>query len=170
MKPTRRELLAAAAKLPALLLVATPAARLLADTPAAPAFTAHQSATLHRIARLLFPIDGLGDGPYERTVAALAGQADVVTEGVAALDELANGRYLDLPEQRQVALLKEMEGGGFFSTALETTRIGVLNDPETWAVIGYGGSSLEFGGYIDHGLADIDWLPEFPESEGAGHE
>jgi len=168
MKQTRRELLAAAAQLPVLLLAAYPATRLMA-MPAI-AFTDHQAATLIRIAWLQFPFEGLADEPYERAVLALSIRPEVMADGVAALDQLAQGRFLDLPEDRQVALLQEMQASDFFITALDAARVSVLHDRELWKLIGYEGSSLEFGGYLDHGLEDISWLPAFPDAEGAGHE
>jgi hypothetical protein len=35
----------------------------------------------------------------------------------------------------------------------------VYTHPDTFAATGYGGSSLEFGGYLQRGFNDIDWLP-----------
>ena len=37
--------------------------------------------------------------------------------------------------------------------------VSLYNDPETWALLGYEGSSYEHGGYIDRGFDDLDWLP-----------
>jgi len=170
MKPTRRELLATAARLPALLLAAHPVGTLLAAETILERFDAHQAATLQRVAWLLWPIEGVAETRYQQAVAMLQNRPEVMPEGVAALDELAGGRFLDLAEDRQVALLKEIEASGFFVAVLDAARIAVLNDKETWKLIGYDGSSLEFGGYLDHGLEDIDWLPAFPETEGASHE
>ena len=31
--------------------------------------------------------------------------------------------------------------------------------PAVWALLGFEGSSVEFGGYVDRGFDDIDWLP-----------
>jgi hypothetical protein len=41
---------------------------------------------------------------------------------------------------------------------LQRTRDDLFNNPVVWAHIGYGGSSLQFGGYVNRGLNDIDWL------------
>jgi hypothetical protein len=168
MKPTRRELLATAAQLPVLLLATRPvAAQLLKGTGA---FDEHQAASISRLAWLMFPIKGVAEARYQQAALLLNVRPDVVIEGVAALDELAGGRFLDLAEDQQVALMKEMQTSDFFITSLDAARIAVLNDKQTWALIGYEGSSLEFGGYIDRGLNDIDWLPTFDDAEGAGHE
>jgi len=172
-KLKRRELLAAAARLPVIMATfgAGGGYRLVWASGGA-ILDAHQAATLQRIAWLLFPFPELGEGPYERIVegvqAALADnpeQQDLVRAGVAALDELADGAFVDLDEARQLGLLHEIEAGGFFGFTLQSTQNRLFNDPELWKLVGYEGSSLEFGGYLEHGLDDIDWLPE-----GTGHE
>jgi hypothetical protein len=130
-----------------------------------PAFTDHELAVLQRIAYLLFPFPQLGMEPYQRVVAGMqqaAGkQADLislVTEGISLLDSAAKQAWLDLPQSEQIALLKQMENSAFFQWALPATRSRLFQDAEVWALIGYEGSSLEKGGYLQRGLNDIDWL------------
>ena len=35
---------------------------------------------------------------------------------------------------------------------------GLYNQKAVWPIFGYEGSSFEFGGYIDRGFDDINWL------------
>ncbi len=136
-----------------------------ASTSGVPALTDHQLAMLERISYLLFPFPQLGMGSYQRVVAgmqqAIGKQADqfsLVTEGIAMLDSTAAQAWLDLPQSEQMALLKQMENSAFFQWALPATRSRLFQDPQVWALIGYEGSSLEKGGYLQRGLNDIDWL------------
>ena len=126
--------------------------------------SAHHVDTLRRVAFLLFPYPELGDAPYERVAGALtAGAGNVGTRalldaGISELDARQAGTWLELDQPSQVAALRDFESGEFFQHALQTTKMVLFNDPQVWAFVGYGGSSLEFGGYRDHGLNDIDWL------------
>jgi hypothetical protein len=45
-----------------------------------------------------------------------------------------------------------------FQYLLPAVRSRLWDDRAVWARIGYEGSSLAKGGYINRGLADIDWL------------
>lgn len=57
-------------------------------------------------------------------------------------------------------LLKEIQQTPFFQFVLNEALSGVYRHPITWELLGFEGSSLEFGGYINKGFNDIDWLPE----------
>lgn len=134
-------------------------------TSGVPALTDHQLAMLERISYLLFPFPQLGMEPYQRVVADMqqaagtqADQISLITEGIALLDSAAAPAWLDLPQSEQIALLKQMENSAFFQWALPATRSRLFQDPQVWALIGYEGSSLEKGGYLQRGLDDIDWL------------
>jgi len=127
--------------------------------------TPHHVDTLERMAWLLFPYPELGDAPYERVAAAIAagagnvGTRALIDSGVAQLDSPA-GAWLALDETAQLAALRAIENGPFFQHVLQTTKVVLFNDPKVWEFVGYGGSSLEFGGYLDRGLNDIDWLDD----------
>ena len=125
----------------------------------------HQLKTLERVSYLLFPIPDLGSGPYSRAVATLDQQlADaaqlrtLMSKGIETLDDLANGVWLELGQSRQVELLTGIEGTAFFNSILQHVQTQIFTDPEVWKLIGYEGSSLEFGGYRNRGMNDIDWL------------
>lgn len=167
----RRGLLAGIARLPVVItaayagMLSRRALALGAAADAAPALNAHELAVLHRFAWLLFPVEGLADGPYQRVAAGIAvtaggqpAQLALLREGIAELDKAAGGSFLDLPESAQVERLKSIESGPFFQLVYAGTRSRLWDDREVWALIGYEGSSLEKGGYLNRGLADIDWL------------
>ena len=67
---------------------------------------------------------------------------------------------MTLDEAEQIAVMQEVEGEAFFAVILGTVRGQFYYNPEVWKHIDYPGSSREFGGYINRGFDDIDWLPE----------
>lgn len=162
---SRRRFAATFATLPALWFVApfVPLRHAAADT----AFSALQAGTLQRACWLLFPFPALGDAPYRRVVDAIANiasddarTATLVGSGVAGLDAGIPGAWLQLDELAQLRSLADIESGLFFQFLLATTKAQLFNDPAVWELIGYEGSSLELGGYLDRGLDDIDWLDD----------
>ncbi|HSD69678.1 MAG TPA: hypothetical protein VLB07_08995 [Woeseiaceae bacterium] len=132
---------------------------------AAAPLTAKDTETLGRVSFLLFPYPELGTAPYARIAGGIASEAGsnadlrlMIDGGIAGLDTARAGNFLSLAEASQVELLSEIEATPFFAYMLQKTRDGLFNDPVVWAHIGYEGSSLEFGGYVNRGLNDIDWL------------
>ena len=167
----RRHLLAAIARLPVLLVAAYTGIfpRLATSQEASGDVTSeldpHQLAVLERLARLLFPLPGLDAAPFERVATGIAeavraepSQLVLVRSGIEQLDAAAGGNFLDLAEAQQVQQLKHIEPGAFFQFVYTATRSRLFDDREVWALLGYEGSSLEKGGYLDRGLNDIDWL------------
>ena len=122
-------------------------------------------ASLVQMARDIYPHDKVGDEYY---VVAVKGydtpdNADMVTNGIAALDaraqELKGANYLDLGWERdRVDVLRSMEDDGFFQTVRGGLVTGLYNQKAVWPLFGYEGASYEFGGYIDRGFDDINWL------------
>ena len=165
MRITRRHLLTALSRVPIAISAACFGifARLApAQTPSA-GLNDLQMTKLERIAWLLFPVSGLDEGPYQRTAAGIAESTAARPEQFQmlklGLDELdGNGAFLQLFESEQISKLRRMEEGPLFQYLLQETRGRFWDDPEVWARIGYEGSSLEKGGYINRGLANIDWL------------
>jgi len=113
---------------------------------------------------LLFPFPDLGDGPYVRIIDAItaadANTATLIDDGIASLDSARRELWLNLDESAQLEVMRELEPEPFFQYMLQTTKMHLFNDREVWAHIGYGGSSLEGGGYLHRGLNDIDWLDQ----------
>lgn len=132
---------------------------------ASPSFTPREIETLRRVSFLLFPYPELGAAPYERIVngvsSAVGSDADLrqmIGEGVERLDAARDDDFLSLDESAQIEVLKQVEATPFFVYMLQKTRDDLFNNRVVWAHIGYEGSSLEFGGYINRGLNDIHWL------------
>jgi hypothetical protein len=126
---------------------------------------AHHLAVLERFARLLFPLPGLDAAPFGRVAAGIADavreapqQLVLIRSGIDQLDAAAGGSFLGLAEAPQVEQLKQIESGAFFQFVYTATRGRLFDDREVWALLGYEGSSLEKGGYLNRGLNDIDWL------------
>lgn len=125
----------------------------------------HQHAVLERFAWLLFPIPELGEKPYQRVATGVADavrgqppQLTLVQVGIEQLDAAADGSFLHLPEPAQVERLQKIETGEFFQFVYAAVRGRLFDDHEVWTLLGYEGSSLEKGGYLNRGLNDIDWL------------
>lgn len=119
------------------------------------------------LGRGLFPHEGMPVETYrqvmDRVLSALAENPD--TESLAAtaeraLDARRAAPFVDLDDDEQVAVITEIQGEPFFATLLAVVRGVFYYDPLVWRHIDYPGSSKEFGGYINRGFDDIDWLPE----------
>jgi len=122
---------------------------------------------LARMARLLFPHDGVADEVYAEVIdgiltaaASDASMMDMLNEAVMELNAAQGGDWFEAGADEQIAAMQEVEGEGFFAAILGGVRARFYNHPKVWEHIGYPGSSVEYGGYVDRGFDDIDWLPE----------
>lgn len=122
---------------------------------------------LLRVARLLYPHEALPDGVYEEVLTPLHEQAAgdpalaaSLRGGLEELDRVGGEDWMTATIDGQVASLERIEDSAFFETVREAVRAGLYEHPEVWKLIGYDGSSVEYGGYIARGFDDIDWLPE----------
>ncbi|HSN72253.1 MAG TPA: hypothetical protein VLT59_12130 [Steroidobacteraceae bacterium] len=160
---TRRALLTASVQ-SALLLLVPVSGRVLAAAPAAP-LSPEDRATLLLVARRLYPHDGLPDEPYLGVVDALAGAAQdpnalaVIRAGLEQLDAVVDGSWRGASAEAQTAALARIADEPFFAVVRQTTAFALYNNPLVWERFGYGGDAWRFGGYLNRGLADIDWLP-----------
>ncbi len=134
---------------------------------AVPGLDTVSAQVLRRMARLLFPHDALSDDVYAEVIEGLgrrarqdAALAETLRRGVAELDKAAGGRWLDVTEARQIDAMRKIETGAFFQAVHGHVVHHLYNHRKVWALLGYPGSSLEFGGYLHRGFDDIDWLPE----------
>jgi len=164
--PARRKLLRSAALV--LALVATSTRGLFARAQAESGATTqeHLAETLAQLARRLFPHDSLSADPYRKIATALISRAStdsklagLLAGGVARLNDDSSTPWLMQTEIRQIAAIKRLEGGDFFRLMRTTAIEHLYRDKEVWKLLGYQGSSVEFGGYVDRGFDDIDWLP-----------
>jgi hypothetical protein len=130
------------------------------------ALDADASTRLAHILRVIFPHDGLDDGPYQRSAAAIiesAGtsvrQAGIITEGMRSLETLAGGDLAALDADTLGVILHHIERTEFFTLLLQSSVVTLYSDHEVWGYLGYEGYSSDKGGYQHHGFDDIDWLP-----------
>ena len=121
---------------------------------------------LLRMCRVLYPHDDLGDDYYAACVESLdakAGKDPVLTkqliDGVSALNSSAT-KFIDLKEAEQVKALTGIEDTPFFQAVRGHMVTALYTDRKVWSELGYQGPSFRFGGYLDRGFDDIDWLPE----------
>jgi hypothetical protein len=131
----------------------------------------HVTQTLRQLARRLFPHNHLPGAPYGEIASALVRRASTNTEfaeilyaGVVQLDSGSATSWLRQGEAQQLAAINQIEGDEFFRLMRTTTIEHLYRDKDVWKLLGYEGSSVEFGGYVDRGFDDIDWLPDLGNS------
>jgi hypothetical protein len=128
--------------------------------------------TLVKVARDIYPHDFLGDvyyitavKPWNAKATADPAVKTMLEEGVKRLDADAMDRhkipYVEIGwEEDRVPLLQAVEHTDFFKKLRADLVVSLYNQHELWPKFGYEGSSAEYGGYIDRGFDDIDWLPK----------
>ena len=122
-----------------------------------------ENAELLRLARLLYPHDGVADDVYLEVMDSVlsdSANGPVLDSAVTALNAAQSGDWFDLDVDDQIAAMKSVETESFFEAIRAGVRDRFYTHPKVWEHIGYPGSSVEFGGYVDKGFDDIDWLPE----------
>ncbi|WP_426179542.1 hypothetical protein [Rhizorhabdus sp. FW153] len=114
-----------------------------------------------------FPHRGLTPGFYlgaaETYVKEIAAQPAAISEhdrGLALLDASHIAPFADLPPVIQKGLVEKVDQEPFFKAILWRGAELIYRDRSVWKMVGYEGSSLEYGGYHDRGFDDIDWLPK----------
>jgi hypothetical protein len=122
---------------------------------------------LTRIIRVAFPHPDFPDGPYERMTQKIIDASEesrwfrmALTQGLMTLDTLTEEHFLDLPEDRALAVLKRIADLEFFGFIRRTTVLNLYDDPEVHSALGYEGESFSKGGYLYRGFNDLTWLPE----------
>ena len=131
---------------------------------------AHAAETLLQMCRVLYPHDQLGDMYYATVVEALDGEAtgsadiaDLLKNGVAALDGALGVPFLSLSEGTRTEVLEGMEADPFFQKVRGAVVFHLYNNPLLWRQFGYEGASYEHGGYLFRGFQDAGWLETPPE-------
>lgn len=116
--------------------------------------------------QVAFPHRRLPSGFYravgETYVKEIAAQPAAISEndrGLALLDGSHMAPFADLPPVIQKALVAKVDQEPFFKAVLWRGAELIYRDRSVWKMVGYEGSSLEYGGYHDRGFDDIDWLP-----------
>ena len=130
------------------------------------ALTDDQTATLLRMVRDIFPHDTLTDEPYEVVVGQLKAVAankethDLLSAGLANLNEMVGGVWATQEETTRVDALTAIQSTPFFITVRVTALYGLYGNPAIFPAFGYEGESYSEGGYLFRGFDDLDWLPE----------
>jgi len=122
---------------------------------------------LTRIIRVAFPHPQFPDGPYERMTEKIIEASEesrwfrmALTQGLMTLDTLTEEHFLDLPEDRALAVLKRIADLEFFGFIRRTVVLNLYDDPEVYEALGYEGESFSKGGYVNRGFNDLAWLPD----------
>lgn len=116
--------------------------------------------TITAVMRRLLPHEDLDPAVYRDAVTAFSQTAMNNETAMAGLAKLESRSFLDLPASEQLAILAEIENTPFFNTVRAAAIRSVYGDERTWEMLGYGGDASRFGGYVDRGFNDIDWLPD----------
>lgn len=130
-------------------------------------FDARETRTLVALTRAMFPHPELDDRHYVEVVAQLHARAAVsadllvlVRGGLALLDEASDGPWIDASVEQKLQVMESLQTEPFFGAILNHTIDVLYRDEAVLTFLGYQGSSIEFGGYLNRGFDDIDWLPE----------
>ncbi len=117
---------------------------------------------LASVAYDLFPFTALAPELYIKSATALLALNDpAVADGLAQLRAASgNTAWMDVPESQRIAVLISLESSPFFTVARATTIAVLFRDKAVFDLVGYGGSAIEQGGYINRGFDQITWLPE----------
>ena len=122
--------------------------------------------TLTRMARLLFPHASVSDDVYieivDEILSASANDSpltEVLDQAVVALDAARGTDFFVLDGESQLDVMTSLSEQGFFTAIRSQVFNRLYTHPKLWEAIHYPGSSVEFGGYLERGFDDIDWLP-----------
>ncbi len=135
-------------------------------------------ATLTKVARDIFPHDRFEDVLYANAVGVYADQVasdaqlkQLLLDGVAKVDAEAEAKfgasYANVPnESDRVQILQAMADlrHPFFMKLRGDLVVSLYNQPAVWAKLGYQGPSAEFGGYINRGFNDQNWMGDAPNA------
>lgn len=120
-----------------------------------------------RMARLLYPHEALSDEVYANVLdqalsdtASSAVFARQLEAAASALAARSGGAWQDLDIAAQIEAMRDIETEPYFVAIQNSVRNGIYNGPAFWKHVDYPGPSKGFGGYLNRGAGDIDWLPE----------
>ena len=125
-----------------------------------------QADTVLRLARILYPHQGLEDAVYALVVKAIDEQAAdlatrrLVAAGVEALNAKAGGAWLAASPDRQHDVVAALITDPFVQTVRATCITTLYNNDMAFAHFGYEGEAFSKGGYLHRGFNDLKWLPD----------
>jgi hypothetical protein len=120
---------------------------------------------LMKLGRTLYPHKKLPDAVYALlakdldAMASDAKTAQLLRDGVAALNKAAGGSFAKANDAKRLAVAKAIEGTPFFGTVRGKCITSLYDNDMAYKVFGYPGSSWDKGGYITRGFQDLKWLP-----------
>jgi hypothetical protein len=151
-------------------LIALPAGAFAATT--VPDRRARSTAVL---LRTIFPHARLADDFYlgvaNSYLAEIKAKSAAVAEhdrGLALLDGSHIAPFFELPSVIRKSLVDKIDQEPFFKAIQWRGAELIYRNAEVWKMVGYEGSSVEYGGYHDRGFNDIDWLPKAVAATAAG--
>jgi hypothetical protein len=119
-----------------------------------------------RMARLLYPHEALADEVYAQVIdealTSIAGDssfAETLAEAEHNLNAGQTSRFVDLDAESQTTALEAVQQEPFFTTIQGTVMLGLYYHPKVWELLGYEGPSYQYGGYLNRGAGEINWLP-----------
>jgi hypothetical protein len=125
--------------------------------------------TLMTMGRVLYPHAKLSDAVYALLAKDLDADASksgdtlkLLRDGVAALDKSAGGSFSKTSPDKQLEIVKAIEGQPFFNTVRGKCITSLYDNDMAFAAFGYPGASWDKGGYITRGFQDLKWLPDPP--------
>ena len=120
---------------------------------------------LTQTCRLLFPHDSLSQSVYLQAVKDLDSRiggdkekAVLIGQAVEFLQGQTGGAWEKAGVEKQLAALRAGQQQPWFFFLRESAIESLYRNPVVWKLVGYEGSSIEFGGYLERGFDDIDWL------------
>jgi hypothetical protein len=126
-----------------------------------------QGDALLQMGKVLYPHKGLPDAVYALLAKDLDGAAgkdpktaQLLGDGVAALDKAAGGSFATASDAKKLEAVKSLEGTPFFNTVRGQCISSLYNNDMAFAHFGYPGPSWDKGGYINSGFNDLKWLPD----------
>jgi len=130
-----------------------------------------QGDALLQMGKVLYPHKGLPDAVYALLAKDLDGAAgtdpktaQMLAEGIAALDKAAGGSFVTASDAKKLEAVKSLEGTPFFNTVRGQCITSLYDNDMAFAHFGYPGPSWDKGGYINRGFNDLKWLPDPPAS------
>ena len=118
-----------------------------------------------QVARLLFPHQSLEDDVYLQIARDIdldirrRPEINTWMESLPKLlDQQCDGQWLEMPLPVQIEALRKLEETETFFYLRNRTIESLYRNPAVWKLVGYEGSSIEHGGYLNRGFDDIDWL------------
>jgi hypothetical protein len=169
--PGRRRFLRGSAVLSGLLVAGSPLALLAPSRAWALDLThvdQHQADAIMALAKTLYPHKTLPDAVYALVAKDIDAKmsdphtAELVKNGVAQLDQAANGNWLTISDAQRSAIVTAQQNDPFVKMVRGQCITSLYNNDMAFAHFGYQGSSFDKGGYLHRGFNDLDWLPNPP--------